>query len=280
MKTVLSSLYHIRTWPRDLRAVSSILLGATLCLYSISRYFRFSNAIGSSVQMFEAYIIVGSCAPFFLAVFLGSLLLVSDAPFITPLSRYEIVRMGRKNWLVSQGLYIILSCIFYSAIILFFCIIYSFIFCRVSLANSWSTAITMLAEEQPTFAVKNFSISFPNPDYIHTVSPVSAVLLTLLFNSAYSSVLGLCILLFNLLTDQNWGWVFAAVLHIFGYIIYANGGYFIPIKFSLFCCALPAHLFTPELNMSPFYAFIVFVFLGDILSISCKKAIFRSESLN
>lgn len=62
--------------------------------------------------------------------------------------------------------------------------------------------------------------------------------------------------------------------------VYANGGYFIPIKFSLFCCALPAHLFTPELNMSPFYALIVFIVFLGILTFSCKKAIFRTESLN
>lgn len=279
MKTVLSSLYHIGTWLRNPRIVSSILLGAVLCLYSIFRYFQFSNAIGSSVQIFEAYIIVGSYAPFFLAMFLGSLLLISDAPFVTSLSRYEIVRMGRKNWLTSQIIYIVLSCALYSLIMLCFCIVYTLIFCKVSPANSWSASITMLAEKQPTFAANKFKISFPYPDYLHAVSPLFSVLLTFFFNTAYSSILGLCILLFNLMTNQNWGWIPAAVLHIFGYIIYANGGYFIPFKFSLFCCALPAHLFTSELNMSPIYALIVFMVFFDVLNVACKKVALKTELL-
>lgn len=281
MKAVLPSLYHIGTWPRNPRVVSSFLLGAALCLYNISGYFRFSNAIGSSVQIFEAYIIAGSSATSFLALFLGSLLLISDAPFVTPSSRYEIVRMGRKNWLSSQILYIVLSCALYSLVMLCVCVIYSLACGRVTVSNLWSPAISMLAEKQPIFAVNKFRISFSYPGYIHAVSPFLAVLLTLFFSTAYSSVLGMCIMFFNLLSNQNWGWIPAAVLHILGYVVYANGGYsFVPVKFSLFSCALPAYLFEPAFDMSPLYSLTVFVVLFVIFNILCKKTVARTEILS
>ncbi len=277
MKLLFLAWNRIKSWRRDYRAISSVLLGIGLCLYNITRYFSFSNAVGTSVQVFEAYIIAGSTAQIFLGLFLGNLLLISDAPFITPLSKYEIIRIGRRKWLDSQIIYIFLSCIVYSMILLFFTVLFSFLFCGVSLANTWSKAIYMLADSQPSFAANIFRISFPYPDFIHSTTPLYAVFLTLFFNSLYTIILGLCILLFNLLTSKNWGWVFASILHILGYIIYANSGFFIPLRYSLLCCALPAYHFVSYLKMSFLYVLFLYTSIIAILLTCCKKVINKTE---
>ena len=57
-------------------------------------------------------------------------------------------------------------------------------------------------------------------------------------------------------------------LHILNYLIYANGGALLPLRFSLLCCASPAYHYTEAFGMSPLYSLAA---LG--LPLACLAAV-------
>lgn len=253
-----SVIYHIGTWKVNFRVLAALLLGCGITLTNIGRYFSFAHAVGYSVQIFEPYILTGSNVMFFMGILLGCLLLLSDAPFVTPMSKYEIIRIGRKKWLMSQIVYIIIACIVYSIVILLFSVAVSTFAGDFFLSNHWSQTMVMLAERQPGFA-DNFRLSFKFPDYIRSTKPFTALLLTFLYNNLYMVVMGLCMFVFNLLINRNAGWVAAMALHIVGYIIYANAGFgIVSVKYSLLCCAAPGFHYVAAYGISNSYSFMLF----------------------
>jgi hypothetical protein len=277
---IMPSLYHIRLWKRNFRALAAFMLGIGLSLLNITKYLSFARAIDSPVQIFEAYTLLGSVVPFYIGTLLGSLLLLSDAPFVSPLTKYEMLRIGRRKWFLSQVVYIAISCVIYSIVIFAFSIILSVTHARVALSDNWSSAMVMLAEKQPEFAAKNFKIAFGFPDFIHSVMPSIALLMTMLFNTMYMILMSLLLLAVNLITKRNIGWIAAILVHILGYIAYANGGYVLPLKYSLLSCAAPAYHFIDTLNMSSQYSFTLFVVMIAALIYVCMRFSKSVEPIN
>lgn len=269
--------YHIKAWKSSLRIWAAFFLGLGICLKNGIQYLSFIHVMDSSVQIFEPYIVIGSRIPFFMGILLGSLLLLSDAPFVNTLSQYEIIRIGRIKWLWGQITYIFISCILYSIMMLAFLCIVTVFYSEPSLENTWSEGMNILAVKQPAFIVRKFAFSFAFPEMIDALTPLKAVGETLVFNSLYMFFIGCVILVVNLMTKRCLGWVMAAMLHILGYISYANGGMGIPMKCSLLCCAVPAYHYIQALEMSSQYAFILLSILSILLIGVGRKLILRAE---
>lgn len=253
--------YHIRLWKKDLRILAAFLLGIGVCIKNISPYIILANELEYSVQVFEPYIILGSRVPYLMGICLGGLLLLSDAPFITNISCYEVVRVGRRKWILSQIIYVIISCILYMVVICFMTILVTMIFSQFSLKNHWGNAMNMVAIKQSEFIIRKFSFSFPFSDFIEKTTPQSAFFITYIFNTAYLTLMGLCILMVNLVICRNNGWIITTMLYIISYIIYANGGMILPLKYSLLCCAAPAYCYIAGLGITIRYVCIVFITL-------------------
>lgn len=255
---VRSAFRQIKTWPTDYRIISSFCLGVGISIFNAAKYCNFSSFIGQKVHMLESYVIIGSTGSFFIGVLLGNLLLLSDAPFVNQLTIYEIAAIGKKEWIKSRIIYLLITSFIYISLVVFSTIVFSLLVCGITFENEWSISIKQLAEKQPQFASISFGISFPYPNYINHTSPYLAFILTLLYNWAYMALIGLIILCVNLLTNQNIGWIIAISIHIAGYIIYANGGFYAPLRFSPFCWALPAIYFDQMSKMSFVITFCLF----------------------
>lgn len=262
--------YNFRIW-------AAYALGFGLCLKNMHAYISLANGIDYSIQIMEPYILIGTRIPYFMGTLLGGLLLVSDAPFITQLSNYEIIRVGRKKWVITQMLYIVFRCIRYSVAILFFSCFMSFISTDVIWSNNWSETMNMVAVEQSYFVIRKFAFSFEFPEYIMEVKPYLAMLLTLFYNSLYMILAGFCIFVINLIFKHGAGWLVAAILHIVGYVIYANGGAVLSIKYSLLCCAAPGYHYIEKYSMSPIYSATILVVISLIIFV---LAICASKKVN
>lgn len=277
MRTITTLTYrHLKSWRLNYHVLAAFLLGTALCLKNMYGYLSFANGIGSPVQLFEPYIIIGSRIPFFIGVLLGNLLLLSDAPFVSPVSKYEILRVGQKKWFWSQILYIIISCILYSLYILMLTGVIAFLYSQICVQNVWSNAMDMVAVKQIDLGIK-YGFSFAFPELIRSVSPYAAAFFTFVFNSLYMILIGFCILIVNLLSVSGFGWIIAAIIHIIGYIAYANIGIGIPLKVSLLCCAAPAYHYISVLRMSAGYSFCLLFILN--ISFVCIGRYFISRSM-
>lgn len=272
MRLVLyPAFFRIRAWRCSPRVWAALLLGMGTCLHNGALYLTFINGTGGSAQILEAYIVIGNRATFLLGVLLGGLLLLSDTPFVTPISQYEVLRTGRKRWFWTQVIYIFLASVLYVLLILAFTCLVTVVHSKTFWGNTWSRGMELLAVRRPEFVIRKFAFDFPFPALLRETSPYGAAAATLVFNGLYLGMMGCCILAVNLRSERNPGWVAAAMLHMFGYIIYTNGGLFIPLRYSLLCCAIPVYHYEEGFRMSTVYSFavlalfcLVFVVVGRI----------------
>lgn len=258
------------SWYRNPRIIASVLLGLAMSIKKVSGYCSFAEALGMPVNILEPFVILGSTPISFVSIFLGGLLLISDAPFITPLGPQEMLRIGRKKWVWSQIAYLVVTSLFYYICIMLFSMLLTVLRYPSLVSVCWSDAMLHLAIRQPEFAIRSFGLSFPYPDYINSTTPLGASFLTLIYNSAYMILIGLCTLTINLLTKRNIGWIVAAGIHIGSYIIYANLSWLYPAKFSLLCCAIPAYHYDPMLDMPSLYCVLLFSVCIAFITCICR----------
>lgn len=271
MKSVFCQIYnHKKTESQNIKMIMALLLSVALCWKNLSGFFVYSNSIGASVQIFEGYIICGTNVPFFLGIILGNMIFISDAPFLSPISKYEMIRMGRNKWVVAQIMYIIISCFLFSIVILIFTIIICSISVKIDLSNSWSYVIQML-NESPTYAINRFKYAYSFPEFVYSIKPLGALVQTIVFNSFYMSTIGLVILSVNLISPHNYGWVVASAIHLGAYICYANMNYTMAPKYSLLCYASPAYHYGGNFGISSGGSFFIFTIFSYILIRICLK---------
>ena len=151
------------------------------------------------------------------------------------------------------------------------------VYSEVYLKNLWSDTMDMVAVKQTDFVIKKYAFSFAFPELIHSLSPLGAALFTVIFNSLYMIFIGVCIFVINLMSSSRFGWIMAAIVHMIGYIAYANGGFLIPLRYSLLCLSVPAYHYIIGLKMSSGYSLGVFLIL--IISMVCIGRNCISKSL-
>ena len=117
IKTIKSALMQITSWKTDPRVIMAFLFGFALLCVEGYPYLKFAAFVRSDVQSVEMFVLCGSDGFAFMALFLGNLLLLSNAPFLSETTTYEMLRMGKKRWIDSKIIYIGISlCNFCSCI--------------------------------------------------------------------------------------------------------------------------------------------------------------------
>ncbi|MCQ2535222.1 MAG: hypothetical protein MJ172_11755 [Clostridia bacterium] len=248
------------------KSLAALCLGVSICIYNIYAYFAFANYIGEPIQILEAFVMTGNYLHFFLPFFLGNLFLVSDAPFIDDMCRYEIIRIGRQRWITDKIIYIILASITYTFLIFLSTLISSIICCQVYISNHWSNAILILAEEQPIFAANSFRLIFPYPGLTSSLSPLAAMIMTFIFCTLYSIFIAMILLVFNVFWQKKYGFIVASVVHILGYvfILTIDGP---PVKFSILSWAMIKNYFMGMKDyISPLTSALLFITIIVILA--------------
>ena len=238
---------------------------------------RFFIFLGSRVQIFESYIFIGSSPWLFIGVLLGNLILVSDSPFITSLTAYEIAKIGREKWLWSRIVYFFFTCFIYLLILILATAVFAALSYGIEFGNEWSDSFRMLAEKNPDFAVRSFGIIFPYPEFTAQTTPYTAIILTIFFNWFYIVLIGLFIFCVNLLSNQNLGWIVGSGIHIAGYIVNVNLGFFYDIRLSPLCWAMPVNYFVEANRMSAHVYAALFLFLIITLLDICRHAVKKYE---
>lgn len=263
---------QITSWKTDLRVIMAFAFGFVLLCVEGYPFLKYAAFVRSDVQAVELFVFCGSNGFAFLALFLGNLLLLSNAPFVSETTTYEMLRMGKKRWIDSKIIYIVLGSVFYSLVLILASVIFSCLKGTVSFRNEWSYAMTELAIKQPTYAIDSFKIAFPEEEFVSAVNPYTAALLTVICNSAYSIIICLVMMTVNLFSTRNFGWIAASVIHILGYAIHINSGLGIPLRYSLFCHGMPANYFKFDYYFSALGAFCFFLAMILILREACFLA--------
>lgn len=279
MKSVLlSTTNKLRSWLSNYRVAAAFLFGVMIAAHYTMRYLAYVKDFGTAAQCFETYIYMANQPQYFSFLSLGGLLLLSDAPFLTPLSPQEMLRLGRKKWLWSQILYIFVACAVYYLVILLFVSVLSSLMVDTYLLGGWSSSMEALVSQRTMALIENYAVRFFYPDLLQALNPIQTALTTILYNSMYLSVLCLPILCVNLISKSNYGWVVGSSIHFVGYMIYANAGYMLnwSMKHSLLCCAMPSWQYMRK-DMSPIYCFSVLFACICITILICRLNVKKIE---
>ena len=274
---VLTLVNKYLSWIVNMRVLSSFLVGISLSVYFAERLLSYSSLLGNMLQVFEPYIYITSDPKTFGAMMMGGLLLLADAPFLTPLSQDEMLRVGRRKWVTSQILYIFLSSFFYFLVLILFTMIVCSVRCGAYFAGGWSDTLELLAFTKPSAAITNYNIGFDFPEMLQSISPTRAALESLLFQTLYLSLIGLLILCVNLYSRQNFGWIVGSITHFLGYLIYANSSFGMQAKYSLLCCIVTGFHYIPSMNMTGTRCFLIFCALIGGISQLCTRNSHRIE---
>lgn len=253
-----------QSWATNPRIYVAFLMNALVASVISTRLLGFSQYGGEPINMLEPFIISGSEANIAVFLPLSFFLLLADAPFVTTRTTYEMIRVGREDWVKAQLVYIFASgIVFYLLTALVSGLLVA---SNAFIANIWSKPLYLLTQGNTT-AIGLFQLGFEYPEFISRLSPIAAWLQVLTLSMLYGIVLGMILFVFNL-HGHALGWILAILVHVIGYIGIRSAFLFvIPSKLWLFAYSLPTWLDGKGMfGVETFVSYIIFFALIALLS--------------
>ena len=224
---------QLKGWLRSGRQAVGLLLGLALAFYNLSRYVSFAAAVGAPVNPLEGLIVIGSTPHYLTGLFLGAVILLSDTPFLSKRSRYEVLRMGKKTWIRAELAYITASVFLYMLLIAAASILMLVFTVPFSFRAGYSPCMEMLAFSTSDFAVRLFHFSFPYPALVEGLPAVAAFLVTYFLNSAYFILIFCVVFIVGITCKNAAGWAAGASIQIVCYVLG-----FLPLGVFAFLCPM------------------------------------------
>lgn len=277
-KILLSMSYNFRKWKTNPRIYIILVILVIYHFYTFRRYVQIASFLGMSVSI---------CVfPFFFALPLmaficGALpmLLYSEAPFTDYYAPFFVIRSGKRNWIIGQILYILLSSFIYTLVSALISILV--LIPRVSFELDWGEALWTMAQNPQLAQQVGTAVIMPGEELMNAMSGGMALLYSVLLGWLVAAFLGVVILCFNVLIKKGIGMIVAGFFTglayfaaIFGPIIFGNAvRWFSPVSWcNLYFVKLSNDSSAPPI----WYAFTVLISSILIMSIIsviafCKK---------
>lgn len=201
------AMNHFKKWSVNPR-IYILLIGMTVYIYSrLAPINDFCATFGYHITPYVFPFLMSEQFSVML-VMLGVVLLFCDAPFIENEQPYIIIRSGRKAWLFSQLLYIVLASAVYFIVVIFISIIV--LLPNLELGLGWGKVIGTFAQ---TNIAPNHGISLNFDFYImHAYSPVQALASSFLLSWLMATLLGTLMFTLNLCISRASGAIAASLL--------------------------------------------------------------------
>ncbi len=211
LRCVKLNFLQWRINPKYFICLLFVVLDIWYMLHGIQNY---AQHLGYGVRPYLLALLPGANGHYMIVLFI-SILLVSDAPFCNGQQQFILLRIGKRNWMAGQLLY--LFCV--SALYISFLWILSVIFLlpNISFGKTWGHVIQTAAQKQDYFTfAPAISISY---NCIKNVTPAEAMLWFMGMFLAVHFLLSEIVLLCNLWTKGGVGTVIAMCFILITYLI-------------------------------------------------------------
>jgi hypothetical protein len=212
-KVLTVAAFNFRQWKCNPRVIITFVLASVLCLLLTDKAVRFAMNYKATLQIMEAFVWAFGDANSIMISSLLLILLLSDMPFISPVTPYYLVRTRRSVWLWGQIVYVIAATLLYMLFILAVTMLMSM---QVSFAgNMWSKTGAILAfsgmgaEIALPASIKAMIMSYPYACAGHIF-----FLMTL-----YTLFLALLMLMVNLRWGHSGGVIGVFIVSIYGLLL-------------------------------------------------------------
>lgn len=196
-----------------------VLIGIVLTLQYTSQFLWFSMKIGQPMNVLEPFFYICNNFKASMFVFLGLLLVLSDAPFVKSRTLQVICRITRKMWNRSVIVHIVVLALFYYGILLLFSMGIASI--NGYIGTAWSVPMVEVATGNQLAMVK-YNLSFEYYGYITENGIVIAIMKSFLGIMLYGIVEGLVLYAFNMNMKWAVGTVLAIMIHFSSYITFVE----------------------------------------------------------
>lgn len=234
-----------------------ILIGIVLTLQYTVQFLWFSMKIGQPINVLEPFFYICNNFKANMFVFLGLLLVLSDAPFVKTRTLQIISRITRKMWNVSMIFQIILIVLLYYGILLFFSM--GIASMNGYIGTAWSIPMIEVSTGNQ-YAMVQYNLSFEYYGYITENGIVIAMIKSFFGIVLYGVVEGVIIYAFNINEKLTLGTALSIIIHFSSYITYVEG----MEKYSLLSYSMAAE----EKNYMIFLSIILLVY--KVADIKCK----------
>ena len=198
-----------RRWIVQSKMVLLVVLFVFIREFAIVPLFKISNMVQSPLGIVEPFIAVVSSGLLVLILPLVYLVLMSDFPRADVDMPYIMIRSGRKQWLIGEVLFSILSAFSYVIIVFLSTIVMSLSRCFVY--NGWSLAVTEYENMFPE-ATGSFEANLVPKGLYNQMTPYRAVLISSMLLLLYLLLLTTIKLLFTLLHQREMGLVICCIV--------------------------------------------------------------------
>lgn len=188
---------------------AGILLGVSMAFKPTLDLINLAQDRGAFINVLEPFVMIGSNEAYCLYVFLGILVMMSDAPFVDDMNIYTTLRVTRNTWFISKVIYIALSCVaFYGTILLGTVLMCA----NIGYAeNVWSK--TMLRLNEDIALSLEYGINASGIAVLRRFTPISAAAMTFVLQSAYGITMSLLIFILNMKYRKAVGVLTTLVVH-------------------------------------------------------------------
>jgi len=206
---------QISKWLKSPKAWISFVLLFLVVGGMANDYVKCARHLGTSIQVFEIFVMVCSYRVSFMFYIFGLALLLSDAPFFDDNASYYISRLKSRKWQLGVSTYILFACFLYAATILI--VSFAFSFGILSIKNEWSQVAEAVSNNAVPIATGQGIYIAPN--VMHAYSPTIAMLCQFLLLLLYGYLIGMLIYTVNLTTKRGMGFIVAVAFHALMFVI-------------------------------------------------------------
>lgn len=196
-----------------------VLTGIALTLQYTAQFVWFSMKIGQPINVIEPFFYICNNFRTSMFVFLGLLLILSDAPFVTSRTVQVICKTTRRMWNASVFVHIVLLSLMYYGILLLFSA--SIASVNGYIGSAWSIPMVEVASGNQLAMVK-YNLSFEYYGYIHENGIISAAIQSFCGIMLYGVVEGVVLYVFNMSEKWKAGTALAIIIHFSSYITQAE----------------------------------------------------------
>lgn len=213
-----------------------------------------------SIHLAEPMVLMMENPVYRFIIFIGLLLVLSNAPFITERSVLMIYRINRKEWAISSLLYMVTHIFAYYALSLLITIMitakHSYI------GNVWSRAMIRLASVEQKSAMVKFGLSIPSASLLKDISPYKALLFLYFANCFCGILLIFLAYLISLRKNFIWGNLVVLLIQFVGLSVSREYMWHVPFwiaPFSLTDLELVIVNKMPFRNIGIYFAVIIMI---------------------
>ena len=201
-KVIRISLSELYKWIVNSRMIVAFAMIIFMWSFAVDPLLKISNEMNSPLNFIEPFIAVFNSRTLCLITPAVYIFLIADYPHLDHNSLFILHRVHKREWVIGQFVFFIISSLLFMLLILIFTILPNIM--NSFVANGWSIVVTRYGTYNPEKA-SSFAATLITKDLYNQIAPYNAAFISFLMNWLYMILLGTILLMFHVFNLRKIG---------------------------------------------------------------------------